>query len=237
MAGTYVGYMRVVLLHALPLTGAMWTDQLAWLPGSTLAPTLYDYGDSISGWAESLLLEAGQDDLVVVGASVGGFCALEMARRAPDQVSAVVLVGSKAGVRRDDPAREHALKVLANDGFEAAWQKFWAPLFGPKTDRRVREQAKVIASSVDANDLARGVRAFFDRDDLRDFARTWNRPVHVISGEHDRTPTSGTSEAVAAEAVQGSFHLIRDCGHYVNLEQPAVFRSVMSGVLVQFAAL
>ncbi len=90
---------------------------------------------------------------------------------------------------------------------------------------------------MDANDLARGVRAFFDRDDLRDFARTWNRPVHVISGERDRTPTSGTSEAVAAEAAQGSFHLIRGCGHYVNLEQPVVFRSVMSGVLVQFAAL
>jgi pimeloyl-ACP methyl ester carboxylesterase len=68
--GAYVRGMRVVLVHALPLTGAMWSNQLAWLPSSTIAPTLYDYGDSISDWATAVLNDVGTDDILVVGASV-----------------------------------------------------------------------------------------------------------------------------------------------------------------------
>jgi pimeloyl-ACP methyl ester carboxylesterase len=56
-------------------------------------------GVSVPEWSEAVLDPVGPDPLVVVGASVGGFCALDLARRAPEQVRAILLVGSKAGVR------------------------------------------------------------------------------------------------------------------------------------------
>lgn len=105
--------MRVLLLHALALTGDMWADQLAWLPGSAMAPTLYGCGPSITDWAAGVLREVGEELVVDVGASVGEFCALEMARLARGQVGAAVLVGSKAGVRRDDGARDCVFSLIA----------------------------------------------------------------------------------------------------------------------------
>ena len=91
--------VTVVFLHALPLDGRMWTDVMDVLDGRTLAPNLYPLGNSIEEWADHVLELAGSRPLVVVGNSVGGTCALEVARAAPDQVQAIVLVGAKAGVR------------------------------------------------------------------------------------------------------------------------------------------
>src|SRR4051794_8175238 len=99
----------------------MWARQRAWLPPTTIAPTLYGRGDSVEAWASSVLAEAVGSSIVAVGASVGGFCALEMARQAPDRVRCIVLVGSKTGVRRDVDARDEALRTLGNEGFDAAW--------------------------------------------------------------------------------------------------------------------
>jgi pimeloyl-ACP methyl ester carboxylesterase len=53
----------------------------------------------------------------------------------------------------------------------------------------------------------------------------------VISGEYDSTPPPRTSEQVALDAVNGRFRLIKDCGHYVNLERPALFDEVLDDCL------
>jgi pimeloyl-ACP methyl ester carboxylesterase len=81
--------LELLLLHALPLDGSMWSAQNQLLPGSTYAPTLYPFGDSIEAWAAAALNIAKGDRLVVVGCSVGGSCALEVAAIAPDRVAAL----------------------------------------------------------------------------------------------------------------------------------------------------
>ena len=47
-------------------------------------------------WAASVLGEVDGDELVLVGASMGGYCALRMAAQAPDRVRAILLAGSRA---------------------------------------------------------------------------------------------------------------------------------------------
>lgn len=91
----------LLLLHPLPLDGSMWADYMDLIPGSTVAPTLYDLGDSIEEWAAESLLLTTADKLIVVGCSVGGSCAIEVAATAPERVAALVLVGTKAGHRPD----------------------------------------------------------------------------------------------------------------------------------------
>jgi len=71
--------VELLFLHALPLDGSMWAGQRHLLPGSTYTPTLYPFGDSIEAWAAAALKLAKNDRLVVVGCSVGGSCALELA--------------------------------------------------------------------------------------------------------------------------------------------------------------
>ena len=76
----------------------MWERQLALLDAEGFeaeAPRLYGRGPSIDGWAAQLLRDS-DDPLVAVGASMGGYCALALARRAPERVVGMALVSSRS---------------------------------------------------------------------------------------------------------------------------------------------
>jgi pimeloyl-ACP methyl ester carboxylesterase len=115
--------MKVVLLHAFPFDETMWEPQREALDGhDVVAPNLYALGgNSIDGWAQALL-EVVEGRFAAVGASMGGYVALAMARRAPERVRGLLLVGSRAGP--DTPerrlAREELLRELSNDGLYRA---------------------------------------------------------------------------------------------------------------------
>ena len=88
--------MKVVLLHALPLDERMWEPQHDALDGHEVeSPRLYALGTSMDEWATALL---GRIDghFAVVGSSMGGYCALAIARKAPERLTHVVLAGSRA---------------------------------------------------------------------------------------------------------------------------------------------
>jgi len=223
--------MQLVLLHALPLNGTMWANEMELVPAGTIAPTLYSFGESIEDWARAVLdLTSQHDPLVVVGNSVGGSCALEVARQAPGRVKAVILIGAKAGVRPEPGFRDEAIGTLRDHGMEGAWPKYWAGLFGANADPRVVEDARRLACSLDIEDIVRGVKAFHDRHDLSGFARSWPKPLLVIRGDQDDTPGYADAAQTAAGPL-GELHVIEDAGHYTSLEQPSKVQCLIRGVL------
>ena len=95
--------MKVLLLHAFPLDERMWEPQLESLRDYEVStPRLYGRGESLDDWAASLLEEE-DGELILVGASVGGYAALAMTSRAPERVRALALVGARA--EGDSPER------------------------------------------------------------------------------------------------------------------------------------
>jgi pimeloyl-ACP methyl ester carboxylesterase len=133
--------MRLVLLHASPLDARMWDSTRTGFPDSYV-PTLYRLGRSVRDWSTAILPECGCDELLVVGSSIGGSCALEMARAAPTQVRGVIITGAKPGVRRDPRARDEAIQLLRYDGISVAWDRYWAPLSNTHTRPEVVAAAK-----------------------------------------------------------------------------------------------
>jgi pimeloyl-ACP methyl ester carboxylesterase len=222
--------MRVVLLHALPFGGEMWAGERDLAGGATIAPTLYGLGESLEEWAQGVLALVGDEPCVVVGCSVGGSCALEVARAAPDQVVALVLIGTKAGVRPEPAVRDEAVGRLRREGMAAAWDAHWRPLFGRRTPAPVVARAREMALAQPVEDVIRGVRAFHDRRDLTDVARSWTKPLVVISGVEDRTPRPEAAAAMS-HGPRRELHLVPDCGHYVNLEQPARLRTLLASAI------
>jgi pimeloyl-ACP methyl ester carboxylesterase len=104
--------LELLFLHALPLDGTMWAAQRHLLPDSTYTLTLYSFGDSVEAWAAGALSLVQGDRLVVVGCSIGGSCALELAAIAPDRVAAIVLIGTKARHRPDQALHASALHTI-----------------------------------------------------------------------------------------------------------------------------
>lgn len=227
---------ELLLLHALPLDASMWANQIDLLPADTVAPSLYRFGDRIESWAASALAEARGNRLVVVGCSVGGSCALEIAALAPGRVAALVLIGTKA-VHRPDPAlRDAALRTIATGGLEAAWDAHWAPLFSPRADPEVVAQARALALRQSPDELARGITAFHTRPSRQQVLMDLACPIVIITGADDVAPGPATSARQAALARQGRLHVIPDCGHYVPLEKPMVLNGILRQVTASVAA-
>jgi pimeloyl-ACP methyl ester carboxylesterase len=223
--------LELLFLHALPLDGSMWNGQKELLPGSTYAPTLYSFGDSIEAWAAAALKLVKGERLIVVGCSVGGSCALELAASAPNRVAALILIGTKAAHRSDPALHASVLEILQDKGLEEAWRVFWAPLFSSSATREVISDARRIALRQSPRDVARGVTAFHSRPSRDQFLSAFPGPVVFVTGADDSAPGPKTSAAQADSARHGRLHVVPDCGHYVPLERPEYLNSILREVI------
>lgn len=207
--------MKVVLLHAWPLDERMWDDHLDWLREAghdAVAPRLYGRGGSIDGWATQLLREV-DDPFVAVGASMGGYTALALARRAAERVVGLVLAGSRADAdsseRRD--FRDEQIARLRSEGV--------LPELG---------------TDVPAEELAVAQEAIRDRPDATSVLKAFGGPLLVCVGDADEIVSVEEARAWADAALRGSFALFEGAGHLPSVEQPDRFESVLREFLAQW---
>jgi pimeloyl-ACP methyl ester carboxylesterase len=211
--------VKRLLLHAFPLDERMWEGY------EGIAPRLYGRGGSIDGWAQELAAEH-EGPLVVVGASMGGYCAQRLLAHA--EVRALVLVGARAAPdppeRRE--ARNQTIALLQEQGIEALWERQRPVLFTEDPDEDVVDRARTLALEQDAGELATAVAAMRDRLDSTDLVRHTDAKVLVARGEHD--PFLSTDEA---KSLGGSFHTFEGCGHLPSFERPDEFKLVLEEFL------
>jgi pimeloyl-ACP methyl ester carboxylesterase len=213
----------------------MWVDQLDLLPGATYAPRLYGFGDRVEDWAAAALRLSRGNQIIVVGCSIGGSCALEVAALAPERVAALVLIGTKAARRQDQELHATAIKTLREQGLEAAWREWWEPAFSSTTSLAIIAEAKRILMRQPLDDVTRGVEAFHTRRSRGDVLSTFSGPVHVITGADDVLPGLATSSKQADLAQNGCLHVIPECGHYVSMERPEALNSIIRQLIDQTA--
>jgi len=210
--------MRVLLVHAFPLDERMWEPQLEALAGHDVStPNLYDLGgNSVDGWAERIL-EREDGNLAVVGASVGGYVGLAMARRAPERVRGLLLAGARAGA--DPPerraARDDGIRKLREEGIEA-----WAPSAPapPPPERTVDE-------------LVRTVEALRDRSDSTDVVRSFAGPLWIAVGDNDPFLPVDEARELVASTPNGRLEVFEGAGHFTNLDQPDRFNRLLAEFL------
>ncbi len=166
--------------------------------------------------------------LIVVGCSMGGSCALEMALRAPDRVSALVLVGTKAGHNPDPASRDGFITRLKQGGANALWSEIQTDLIGSRAPGAVVNRIRTLMLAQRVKDLIRAVRAFHSRRDLSEFAERWNKPLLIMCGDKDRVVTESKTAAFVARTQSGVLHVMRDFGHCMNMERPSEFNRIVA---------
>jgi pimeloyl-ACP methyl ester carboxylesterase len=206
--------MKVVLLHAFPLGPEMWAPQRDALAGHDVVnPNLYELrGNSIDDWAEQIFEEI-DGEFVAVGASMGGYVALALARLAPESAQGLFLAGAR--VKADDAdrkaARNKAIETLRNDGIDA-----WAPNAPapPPPERTVEE-------------LIRATEALRDRRDATEVAATFDGPLWVVVGDADPFLPVDEARAIVASAPKGRLEVIEGAGHFTNVERRNRFNQLL----------
>ncbi len=208
--------MKLLLLHAFPLDERMWEPQLpALAEHEVVRPRLYGRGPTMTAWAESVARELdGQH--VVVGASMGGYCALALAKVAPELVRALMLVGSRPDP--DSPERRagraDTIELVRREGADGLWRSIEPKLFGDvnKSDPSLMYR--------DPDGLVGALEAIRDREDSTRLVRDFPRPVEFVVGEHENFVT-------ADELFEFDVREVRDSGHLVNLERPDEFDAIL----------
>ena len=222
--------MKAVLLHAFPLDERMWEPQLSALEGYVVvAPSLYDLGgNSIDGWAERILDEV-EGDLVAVGASMGGYVALAMARQSPERIRGLLLAGSRpdADSAERRAGRAGTIELIEREGAQGIWENQREKLFAKEPP----VGAKEMALSRDNDELVRGVESLRDRSDSSGLLPSLQIPVVFALGASDPFFPVEEARAFAEQAPLGSLVVFEHSRHLPNLEQTAEFNQMLLELL------
>jgi pimeloyl-ACP methyl ester carboxylesterase len=225
--------VKVILLHAFPLDERMWEPQLEPLREyDVVAPRLYGSARTI-GEIASTVLDEHEGELVLVGASMGGYTALEMARQEPERIGALVLVGARADA--DTPerraARADTIALIEDGGAEALWENQRPRLLLQNAPESAVERAREEALDRSRDELVAAVGAIRDREDLTETLGAFGGPVLVAVGEGDGFFPPDEARAQSQLAPHGRFREFAGAGHLASLEQPDEFNAALAQFL------
>jgi pimeloyl-ACP methyl ester carboxylesterase len=220
----------LILTHGYSSTSAMWQGQVAALSKhhrlilwDMRGHGQSDYPDDPKAYSEALtvgdiaaLLDAaGAKKAIVGGLSLGGYMSLAFYRAHPERVSALLIIDTGPGFKKDD-ARE-VWNTRARDTADRFERDGLDVLKGAS-----RERSSV--SHRDATGLARAARGMLTQRDARviEVLPEIKVPSLVVVGAED-TLFLAASDYMAAKIPGAKKAVIPAAGHAVNIDQPQAF--------------
>jgi pimeloyl-ACP methyl ester carboxylesterase len=224
--------VTVVLLHAFPLDERMWEPQRAMLADhDVVMPNLYDLGgSSIDDWAERIL-GAVTGEVVAVGASMGGYVALAMARQAPERILALLLAGARPDPDSEErrAGRAGSIELIEHEGPEGLWENQRDKLFREDAPAEAVELAREMALAREVPELVRAVKAIRDRPDSTVVLE--KLPVLFALGAGDLFFPVEEARSFAESAGRGRLVVFDRSRHLPSLEQSDAFNETLTEFL------
>lgn len=243
----------LVLVNGYGATGAMWpsawVDRLAArmtvvtldLRGggrSRYAPTPFTIGD-LADDVVAVLDEAGIERATVLGLSMGGMVAQELAGRSPARVRGLVLVGTRPPVPAfTPPSLASNIALLAppsrRRSLESYYRSLWcaatAPGFADRHPELIDEMvAQTLEQPTPRAGLLNQVRAMSGWAHPGRLARI-TAPTAVVHGELDAFSPVANGRAIADLVTGASYDELPGVGHLVPLEAPGVLDAAIDDV-------
>lgn len=236
----------VLLIHGIGASGEDWEFQVPALVPSrrVIVPDLRGYGRSghrgpysIERFAAdlyALLDRLGVQQCDIVGHSMGGAVALQMAIDAPQRVRKLVICDSLPSFKPDSPKKWGLF----------FYRMFMMAVFGPRLlSRAVNErlfpapEQAALRQRVATRNGARNTRRVYlqtlpqlVRWSLRERLVELRMPVMIVMAEHDYFPVAD-GQAYAAAIPGARFELLQGLHHSAPIEAPARFNPLLLAFL------
>jgi pimeloyl-ACP methyl ester carboxylesterase len=168
------------------------------------------------------VLQSAPETFAVLGTSMGGRVALEVALAAPDRVEALCIIGAGAGPVADQPAglkRSARIRAGEKSAVITEMANIISHLPGPRGPSTRQAFIDMGLSCEDAL-LARQSDALAHRIDLWDRLEDIECPTLCLWGEHDQFSPAKEGLRIAEAVHYGSYVELPDCGHFPTLEYP-----------------
>lgn len=223
----------LMLLHGSGGTSSVWDNQFEKLDcgGMLIAPDLPGHGESGGDplhnagdyvlWLDALISKLKIEHCFVAGHSLGGAIAQEFARRFPEKVRGLILIG--CGTRFT--ITPHYLETVKND-FLSAVTASCRSAFAQANISRFYEWGFALLKDNGSEILYHDIVACMQFDS-RPWIASLKTPVCILCGSEDKITPADCSEELARMIPHAELNIIPGAGHMVMLEEPEKFNDAM----------
>ncbi len=210
------------------------------LPGLTNDARLWQgVSTSLAGFARAAVGDLGTHDTMqalaahvlsrapasfaLAGMSMGGYCALEIMRQAPERVIALALVDTSARPDTDESKANRATQIeRARSDYAGLIEEMLPKWILPSrvTDPAVGGVARAMALDAGPEVFARQQRAIMSRADSLPLLAAIRCPTLVLCGRQDQLTPLDRHEEMAAGIKGARLEVLEDCGHMSTMEKP-----------------
>lgn len=243
----------ILLIHGYPFNSQIWnrTSSLLVSQGwKVMAPDLRGFRKNLLPDDQTITtMECFADDLFlllqqwgvtekipIVGLSMGGYIAMQFARKYADHLSSLVLCGTKTTA--DPPSvaedrRKQAAGMLDGtltlaDIADAMIPKLFSVTTHAQKPELISELRNIILESRQVQGIAAAAWGMAERQDTTEVLRQLQVPVLAVCGADDQFSPPSSMRPLAALAKQGTYCEIPEAGHLLPMEQPERFADVLN---------
>jgi 3-oxoadipate enol-lactonase len=228
----------VMLVHGFPLDGRIWGDVAAMLsakfrvivpdlPGfgrsghATRAFSMDDLGRTLATLGDHLKL----DRFAAAGLSMGGYVLQGLVRVAPERLSALSLVDTRANAddEKGRAGRDAMAKTAREQGPAAVAEKMMPNMLHSSAyagDPALADRLRDMILDQQGETLAKASEAMRDRPAFWDLLPKLPCPLQVIVGDDDRIAPLEVAKEIASKAKNARLDVIPRAGHMAPLERP-----------------
>jgi len=237
----------LILLHAFPLSRKMWRGQIESLREKNfrvILPDLRGFGESHNFSDINLIEDMAMDvaellsDLkiqkaIIGGLSMGGYVAFNLFALFPEKFSALILCDTNASADTEEKrtGRFEMIKKIQSDGADALIENMLPKLIGENTKQNKKDLVREIEemfAEVKPDAAVAALRAMAERKDHSAVLEKISVPTLLIFGEEDEVTNLDTAKDLNEQIKNSNLVIIKNAGHYSNLEQPEQFNAALT---------
>ncbi|MEH6402048.1 MAG: alpha/beta hydrolase [Sneathiella sp.] len=222
----------LILVPGLLCTSDLWRDQIQALSDiAEIEIPTHHLDDNIEAIADRIL-ETAPNQFALAGLSMGGYVALEIILRAPERVSHLALIDTRADA---DTAKERQKRQdfinLVERGrvFKGVTESLLPMLIHPSRFKEdiLTQRIYQMAEDIGKEGFIRQEIAIMNRKDRWAELSQIDCPTLVLSGNEDALIPAIHQEKMASAIPDAEFHIIPECGHLPSMERPFETNTIM----------